>query len=530
MPTEADPDVWGHVQFGVDIVSSRAIPAADPYSFTSDVPWINHEWLAEVAMGLAFSRAGTAGLVLLRWGLLAVAFAALYLTLRRLAVHHLVRDLVLLVAAVGVYSQAATIRPQVFSLALFSVMLACLTRATPAGFRSLYALPPLFALWVNLHGGWLVGAGALVLWTAAKAFEFGPAAPLVRALLVSGLLSALATLINPYGTAMLDFLSTTVEFGRGDITEWQPIYFYPGSFAHWLLVLSAVAWGALRARRSPGAAETALVVGLALASARVGRLLGFFALAAAHTCGPLLQQALEPLTRAEVGPTDRVTRTSLRLVAAAFVALLFAVAVRSLACIVVIGEWVPDRAAARFVVAQRLKGRMVTGFEWGEYALWSFGPDVKVSMDGRRETVYSSDTRRRHRDLYLATPSGLEYLDSLEADYVWLPNHTPVVKRLLELEWLALFSSEASTVFGRVPLPGVARAKEAPPQKACFPYNGYASKNEVNSPWSVPFASMSHASSPPNAGPPSPRSVTACRMPPWSLTRPNLCLAGCSCC
>lgn len=469
MPTEADPDLWGHVRFGLDIVSNRSIPATDTYSFTSDVPWINHEWLAEVAMALAYSAAGPPGLVVLRWALLAVAFSALFLTLRRLGVHHLVRDLILLVAAVGVYTQAATIRPQVFSLALFSVTLGCLTHATAAGFRSLYVLPPLFALWVNLHGGWLVGAGALVLWTAAKAFELGPRAPLVRALIVSGSLAALATLVNPYGLAMLDFLSTTVAFGRSDITEWQPITYFPGSFAHWLLVLAVVAWCVIRTRKGPGTAETALLVGLALSSAKVGRLLGFFALAAAHTCGPLLEQALEGLTRAEVGSTDRMTRAGLRAVATALAIFLVAAVVRSLSCIAVVGEWAPDRAAARFVAAQRLTGRMVTAFEWGEYALWSFGPAVKVSMDGRRETVYSADTLRRHGELSMGTPSGLEYLASLEADFVWLPNKTPVVEKLVGLGWSVLFSSPESTVFGQRPLREATRTNEKSPHKACFP-------------------------------------------------------------
>ncbi len=34
--TRADPDLWGHVLFGQDIVSTASIPATDSYSFTSD--------------------------------------------------------------------------------------------------------------------------------------------------------------------------------------------------------------------------------------------------------------------------------------------------------------------------------------------------------------------------------------------------------------------------------------------------------------------------------------------------------------
>ena len=51
--SRADPDLWGHVRFGGDIAAAGGVVSADPYSFTSDIPWTNHEWLSELAMWLA---------------------------------------------------------------------------------------------------------------------------------------------------------------------------------------------------------------------------------------------------------------------------------------------------------------------------------------------------------------------------------------------------------------------------------------------------------------------------------------------
>ncbi len=34
-------------------------------------------------------------------------------------------------------------------------------------------------------------------------------------------------------------------------------------------------------------------------------------------------------------------------------------------------------------------GNMAVPFDWGEYVLWHLGPAIKVSIDGRRETLYS---------------------------------------------------------------------------------------------------------------------------------------------
>jgi hypothetical protein len=33
--TVADPDLWGHVAFGRDIINSLELPVNDPYSFTA---------------------------------------------------------------------------------------------------------------------------------------------------------------------------------------------------------------------------------------------------------------------------------------------------------------------------------------------------------------------------------------------------------------------------------------------------------------------------------------------------------------
>ena len=65
----ADADLWGHVRFGLDTLESWRLPAEDPYSFTQDTPWINHEWLSELQMAAAWRIAGTTGLVALKGAL-----------------------------------------------------------------------------------------------------------------------------------------------------------------------------------------------------------------------------------------------------------------------------------------------------------------------------------------------------------------------------------------------------------------------------------------------------------------------------
>ena len=76
VPTQADPDLWGHLRFGLDMLQTHSIPAVDPYSSTAaGASWIDHEWLAELLFALAWTG-GPAGLVALKV-ILALSTAAL---------------------------------------------------------------------------------------------------------------------------------------------------------------------------------------------------------------------------------------------------------------------------------------------------------------------------------------------------------------------------------------------------------------------------------------------------------------------
>src|SRR5690606_14688422 len=75
-----------------------------------------------------------------------------------------------------------------------------------------------------------------------------------------------------------------------------------------------------------------------------------------------------------------------------------------------IGTWTSTNAepSVRASLAHAEEGRLVTFFDWGQYALWHFAPRLKVSMDGRRETVYSDARLAEHDAILLGRPEGFE--------------------------------------------------------------------------------------------------------------------------
>src|ERR1700674_5621266 len=81
--TLVDPDLWGHLQFGHDAIVTRTIPRTDVYSFTSDRPWVDHEWLAEILMYAMYATGGIGGLIALQAGVALATLGVVLWSLRR---------------------------------------------------------------------------------------------------------------------------------------------------------------------------------------------------------------------------------------------------------------------------------------------------------------------------------------------------------------------------------------------------------------------------------------------------------------
>ena len=74
-------DLWWHLKAGALVLQERAVPTADPFSFTAaGRPWVYHSWLSGVILTLVWRAGDVAGLTLLRAllisGSLMIAWAA----------------------------------------------------------------------------------------------------------------------------------------------------------------------------------------------------------------------------------------------------------------------------------------------------------------------------------------------------------------------------------------------------------------------------------------------------------------------
>lgn len=228
---QTDPDWWWHLRTGQLIWETKAIPTADPFSFTmAGRPWVAHEWLFEVLTYLGLRAMGYAGLSLVMAIIVTTTFSLHYLLLRALGAGRVLAGL--LVAWSGLLSfMLISMRPQLFSYLFLSVELWLLYLYRAGWRRPIWLWPLLMIPWVNLHGAWIMGLGVLALfimgeWLNARsrreAHRLGPALGALA-------LGTLAVALNPQFTRIYLF---PLSFIRPDsamvqyIQEWQSPNFH----------------------------------------------------------------------------------------------------------------------------------------------------------------------------------------------------------------------------------------------------------------------------------------------------------------
>jgi hypothetical protein len=311
----SNPDVFWHLSAGRWIIENGAFPREDFLSFTrSGAAWHDFEWLSQIIFYGVHSLAGLGGLWALKVGLLGAGAAIL---LRGLNPRWL------LVWAACMLARS-DIRPELFSLILFSLLT---TRPLGTG-----ATAGLFALWSNLHAGFLFALP--LLWREPRRL----------AAAIGG------SLINPYFWGPYQAALEHAGSVRW-ISEWQPSSIL--NLYHWpffvLLALYAWQW-----RLRP------VAIPYALAALKHGRLSLYFDL-----------QALPALAKKVKLPAWATLPY-----AAWLVWLLAGISWAGLFDF----KFVPARAAG--FIEQAPKLNLYNEWEWGGYLSWRI-PGHKVFWDGR---------------------------------------------------------------------------------------------------------------------------------------------------
>ncbi|MDX1388644.1 MAG: hypothetical protein R3344_05615, partial [Acidobacteriota bacterium] len=286
-------DLFWHLATGRWILEHRALPETDPFRFTSEAaPWVNHEWLFQVAQRLVELAGGLDALVIAR-SIVAVGLAALlYHAFRRAGTPAAGATVIAAVALLGARPRMM-MRPELASLVALPVMLALLqSYRRTRSWRPFFWMVILVVVWANLHAGVLIApivAGAYLIGArlpggngAGRGGE--TSLPWGRVGLVPAAL-ALAVALNPHG---IDIYRVPFRIARAlegvpvVNPEWLPAWAAPQpALIIGMIGLAALAaWTALESRRIDPATGLATVALAALAVSGV-RHQGLFFLGAA---------------------------------------------------------------------------------------------------------------------------------------------------------------------------------------------------------------------------------------------------------
>jgi hypothetical protein len=428
-----DPDMWWHLRAG-EYILQNGIPRQDVFSFTvPDHEWITHEWLSEVIMWLIYQAAGLPGLMVFFAAITAITFGLVYLVC--VGRPFLAAFVVLLAAFASAIVWGA--RPQMFNLLLTAVFVLIVERYRSGQFgrRALWWLPPLTAVWANLHSGYLLGVVLLATYVVGEVTQrllvqrivnslHGLTWPQIRYLAVITVLSFLAAALNPNGPELwiYPFFTLGSSAMQAYIQEWHSPDFHQSYFWPFGLLagLGVISW--VYSRQRPTATDLLLFGGTAAASLVSARNIPIFAvvvpaIVSRHLLSALSETAAYPLLSGQSAPprpSSLMTALNWLVVALAVVTALGWTAGKIISNEEAITARYPV-AAVDYLEENGLSGaRGYNSYNWGGYLIWRGLP---VFVDGRAD-VYGDDFLFYYRRAFDATPHWQDPLDDHNVEYV----------------------------------------------------------------------------------------------------------------
>lgn len=422
----AQNDTWWHLRVGQEIWKAQSPLFTDTLSFTAaGSVWRNHEWLAQLIFYGLYSIGGMPLLTFAGAMLVAAAWALSWQLMTGSAkVRVLLTGL-----ALPSFATAWSLRPHLITLALLPLIVLCVVR------NKLRWLPPIFLLWANLHGGFMLGLGVMAVASTAigvKDFARWPA------LTAAFLLSAAATLVNPLGIHLWVVIFESI--GRGTsigITEFRPAQLMaPEDLSFWISSILLVGLAVQRAKplwsdSSWPLVATSLV--LIPSSFRYGR-----------NIPPYLLLAIPALThlfamRSRSSGSPRARRREHGSFNTAVVAALLTLAVLGVAYAwtarIARLQWEPLPPGAINAV-EGCPERLYNRYDDGGFLIW-FVPSKRVFVDSRQDP-YPLEFLQEHR----RSENSGDYA-SVFARYgihcALLPPASPVAKNLRRDRWQPIY-------------------------------------------------------------------------------------------
>jgi hypothetical protein len=482
-----DAGIGWHIRTGQLILATHTIPKVDPFSSSMvGEAWFAWEWLYDVIVGQLEARLGLNGVVWLTAIVIALVFAGLFRGLVQRGVNVVISVLLTLLAL-----SASTIhflaRPHLlswlFTLIWFWILDASERRSSDDGSnalsrRRLWILPILMLVWVNVHGGFLVGFVLLAIFWIAAAWTWLSAsdnrledalvritaAKRLRDLLLLGLISTAASFLNPYGWKLHAHIYSylTNSFLMNHIEEFQSPNFH-GLAQKCFAILLVIVVGALAIRRRELHLSAVLTVLFAIYSGLyASRNIPVSSILLVLAIVPLLSstcskwqffsgmQQIESNQRGHLWPIFAVVLTMA----------LAANAGRAGSSTLMDAHFDPRRMpveAVNYLQQHGVPGPLLSPDSWGGYLIYRLDtfrmdkdgipPDRRVIIDDRHD-LYGETFLKSYLKMMHVERHWQDFLREHEPSCVLLPRDAALANVLLETrQWKPIYSDETAIAF-----------------------------------------------------------------------------------
>jgi hypothetical protein len=324
-----------------------------------------------------------------------------------------------------------------FGYLFLSVLILLLQRFRKGG--SLWPAVPLFAVWINFHGSWLIGfavlmaAGAETLWEALRDRNYSQLSRFAKPLpfIVAALF------INPwpvaYVTYPFQYLGATHHTDY--ISEWHSPDFHDSVFVFFLLVLLALPVLLRTARSKIRPVELIMLLALAGASLYSLRHIPVFALVSAPFLAEMIGSIELPRKERPIATRDIPEPVLLNwLILLVIPLLIYCLLPRNGPTPYLDVEKYPVRSFD--YLSSQHGGRLLTNYDWGGYAIFRLSPKrYRVFIDGRAD-VYGPKMMNRIKTLDRLGPSWCQEIEKANPDVIVWPNKEPLTQALrMDPQW-----------------------------------------------------------------------------------------------
>ncbi len=374
------------------VFESGRIPELDPFLYTFQNWNVLHQWLANLTFYVFYWVGGAWGLLVLKITLWSLCFALLIRNGKRWGIQPALTALIVtltFIACAYRYIDRASLMSDLILAALVTLFL---NNDAPKR-KWLWFLPLLFAVWVNLHAGFVIGLAFVSVYLIAECiFAKLKTNPIQNFAILT--LCYLACLVNPRFVHGALFPLTTAfkpewALYRAINFEWMPTFRDP-FLSTWevralilLLIFTAIslAISSWRAPKKSVFAITAFCLYLYLAQ-DAARFLSTSALGFSVI-------ALYAIRENRFQLKDRVDR---------FLRWGFATLFAAGAIWIVFNGYEPATGLRKFGVGidpesfpveavkhikeKNLKGAIFNQYEWGSYLAWTLGPEKRLFIHG----------------------------------------------------------------------------------------------------------------------------------------------------